>query len=273
MPPRKNDAASPYLLIDADVLAYRAASAVEKIVSFDGDNHFPLASLAEAEHAFFTQLSTLLDRLDTDDYALCFSDDHNGGFRRRLFPGYKANRDGKPRPVVLHALREKLMHGEYRDGDIYIKPGLEADDCIGILATYPHFQPRRRKVVVSVDKDMKSIPGFFFDMGKPDLGIREITREDADLWHMTQTLIGDAADGYPGCPKVGPMTARKLFDGIPRDCEHLWPVVVKAFEERGLTEDDALVQARLARILRAEDWNFNTREVKLWQPPHLARTR
>ena len=27
----------------------------------------------------------------------------------------------------------------------------------------------RQKVIVSVDKDMKSIPGFFYDMGKPDL--------------------------------------------------------------------------------------------------------
>ncbi len=104
---------------------------------------------------------------------------------------------------------------------------------------------------------MKGIPGFFYDMGKPDIGIQPVSREDADLWHMTQTLIGDAADGYPGCPKIGPMTAKKLFDGIPRDYEHLWPVVAGAFEKAGLGEAEAVTQARLARILRAEDWDFD----------------
>ena len=62
------------------------------------------------------------------------------------------------------------------------------------------------------------------------------------------------------------MTAKKLFDGIPRDTEHLWPVVTGAFEKAGLGEAEALTQARLARILRAEDWDFDNREVKLWTP-------
>ena len=163
--------------------------------------------------------------------------------------------------------------GDNPDAPVYIKPGLEADDCLGILATLPSFMRGRQKVIVSVDKDMKGIPGFFYDMGKPDLGIQPISREDADLWHMTQTLIGDAADGYPGCPKIGPMTAKKLFDGIPRDYGHLWPVVAGAFEKAGFGEAETVTQARLARILRAEDWDFNTKEVKLWTPPSTCKTR
>lgn len=266
---------APYLLIDADVLAYRAAAGAEKTICFEEDSCFPLCSLADAQAAFFGQLYAILDQLGTSDYALCFSDDRNGGFRRKLFPGYKANRDGKPRPVALKFLRDIFLQhpDDYPDGAIYIKPGLEADDCLGILATLPSFMRGRHKVIVSVDKDMKGIPGFFHDMGKPDLGIQPISREDADLWHMTQTLIGDAADGYPGCPKIGPMTAKKLFDGIPRDYGHLWPVVVSTFEKAGLGEAEALTQARLARILRAEDWDFNTKEVKLWTPPRPCKTR
>ena len=175
--------------------------------------------------------------------------------------------------MALKFLREGLMRGDNPDAPVYIKPGLEADDCLGILATLPSFMAGRQKVIVSVDKDMKGIPGFFYDMGKPDLGIQPISREDADLWHMTQTLIGDAADGYPGCPKIGPMTAKKLFDGIPRDYGHLWPVVVSAFEKVGFGEAEAVTQARLARILRAEDWDFNTKEVKLWTPLSTCKTR
>jgi hypothetical protein len=89
--------------------------------------------------------------------------------------------------VALKFLRDIfLQHPDsYPDGTVYIKPGLEADDCLGILATLPSFMRGRQKVIVSVDKDMKGIPGFFHDMGKPDLGIQPISREDADLWHMT----------------------------------------------------------------------------------------
>ena len=130
---------APYLLIDADVLAYRAAAGAEKIIRFEEDSCFPLCSLADAQVAFFGQLYAILDQLGTSDYALCFSDDHNGGFRRRLFPGYKANRDGKSRPVALKFLREGLMRGDNPDAPVYIKPGLEADDCLGILATLPSF--------------------------------------------------------------------------------------------------------------------------------------
>jgi DNA polymerase-1 len=43
--------------------------------------------------------------------------------------------------------------------------------------------------------------------------------------------------------------------------------VVAAFESKGLTEEDALVQARVARICRASDYDFKTKEVKLWNPP------
>lgn len=42
--------------------------------------------------------------------------------------------------------------------------------------------------------------------------------------------------------------------------------VVKIFESKGLTEEDALRQARVARILRASDYNKKKKEVILWNP-------
>ena len=35
-----------------------------------------------------------------------------------------------------------------------------------------------------------------------------------------------------------------------------------------MTEEDALTNARLARILTAEDYNFDTKEPILWTPPN-----
>ena len=45
-----------------------------------------------------------------------------------------------------------------------------------------------------------------------------------------------------------------------------WSTVVKAFEDKGLTEDDALLNARLARILTIDDYDTKDKEPILWTP-------
>ena len=89
----------------------------------------------------------------------------------------------------------------------------------------------------------------------------EITEEYADYFHLYQTLVGDTTDGYPGLKGIGDKRATALLEK-----EASWETVVKAYEKAGETEEDALVQARLARILRASDYNFETREPILWSP-------
>ena len=49
-----------------------------------------------------------------------------------------------------------------------------------------------------------------------------------------------------------------------------WSTVVKAFEDKGLTEDDALLNARLARILTIDDYDTTRQEPILWTPPVTA---
>ena len=87
----------------------------------------------------------------------------------------------------------------------------------------------------------------------------------ADWWWMLQTLTGDPTDGYPGLPGIGKKRGADML-GEPgeRPLEDLWDQVVRAYEAKDLTEDDALVQARCARILRNTD--FEEGEIKLWQP-------
>ena len=45
-----------------------------------------------------------------------------------------------------------------------------------------------------------------------------------------------------------------------------WTTVVKAFTDKGLTEDDALLNARLARILTIDDYDTKRQEPILWTP-------
>ena len=252
----------PFLLIDADVFVYQACAAVERVVCWEDDVCFPVASRAEALSTFDYKLSEVCSALDTNDYALCFSDGIQNNFRRKLYPGYKSNRKGKARPVALHFVREDLL----RKSEAFFYPGIEADDVLGILSTSQGFHPNRKKIIVSVDKDMKTIPGYFYDVNKPDEGVQYITEEAADWWFMRQTLTGDSTDGYGGCPKIGPVNAEKLLRGLT-NLKTMWGAVVAAYEKAGFSEDYALTMARLARILRQEDFDFKTREVKLWKQP------
>ena len=80
------------------------------------------------------------------------------------------------------------------------KPRLEGDDCLGLLATCPG----NECIVVSSDKDLKTIPGKLYRPEDDEL--LEISLEEADRFFLTQTLTGDVTDGY----KDVPVSVRKL---------------------------------------------------------------
>ena len=82
---------------------------------------------------------------------------------------------------------------------------------------------------------------------------------------MYQTLIGDTVDGYYGCKGIGDKTAKKILGNIGENSlTEMWKKVVETFIAKGFTEDDALLNARMARILHSEDYDFKKKEVKLW---------
>jgi DNA polymerase-1 len=92
---------------------------------------------------------------------------------------------------------------------------------------------------------------------------------------MKQTLTGDTTDNYPGCKGVGPKNADLILNPLHEaslECDPnihlttLWTAVYQTFESKGFTRQDAITQARLARILRHGDYSFKTNEVNLWTP-------
>jgi DNA polymerase-1 len=122
-----------------------------------------------------------------------------------------------------------------------IKPRLEADDVMGIVST----RAPGKFIIVSGDKDMQQIPGLLYYQG-------ELLRSPSSTrtsFTFIQTLTGDATDGYKGCPGIGPVKAKPSLTGL--EGRH-----VSAFKKAKLTEADALLQARLARILRNTEWDF-----------------
>ncbi len=249
------------LLIDADVLAYQAASACEEALEWEPGYwtwNVPWDAVVKAYEA---ELKNIIKTLKGDEVKLCLTDSL-GNFRSKILPTYKGNRSFIKKPVVLKAFKQWLID----EKGAYFKEGLEGDDCLGILSTRPNPNNEER-IIVSSDKDMKSIPGLFVRWGTQERDVLLISEDEANYNHMFQTLTGDITDGYKGLPGCGAVSAKKILGDKPgMSSQELWEAVVAAFKKAKLTEEDALVQARVARILRASDYNFKKKEVILWKP-------
>ena len=184
-----------------------------------------------------------------DDSILFFSDSVN--FRKAIDPDYKGHRNRK-KPCgykrVINALKETFP--------VVVLPQLEADDAMGIYATREPGQ----HVIVSPDKDMRQIPGDLYNLKDP---VETIDEEEARRWHLIQTLAGDQTDGYAGVPGIGIKRAVALFEKEG----YTWETVVNAFAAKDLDEDVALRNARFAKILHFENYDFDTKTVKHWLPP------
>ncbi len=246
---------SPYLLIDGDIYIYRACASSEKVINFDGDNCFLLGSLSEAKEIFVSEMSGFLEKFNTSQYIIALSDKDN--FRKSILPSYKANRKNKPKPMQYNFLRE-WVEQEYKT---MCRPGLEGDDVLGILATSPTIISNPNKIIISLDKDMKTLPAKYYDSFNDER--KRITEQEANYNHMLQTLIGDTADNYKGLPGVGKVGAEKI---INQDMSYIdmWQAVVEAYKSKGYTEKDALIQARVSRILRHCDYDYKYKKPILW---------
>jgi 5'-3' exonuclease len=251
------------LLIDGDVLVYQIGCAVERPVDW-GDGQWSLhADAHEATQRLDAEIKAWQTLLQADHAIVALSCKTEEGYRRALCPSYKSNRSGNRKPVVHQALRK---HMEVAYGAVAY-PRLEADDVLGILATGPHQDDR---IICSIDKDFQGVPCSWFNIRKPDGGVRQVSAEQAAWFHAMQTLMGDAVDGYQGIPGVGPKTAEKMLHGVaPAD---YWPTIVAAYQKAGLSEAVALLNARMARILRAPDYDAKTQQITLWTPPPTSPT-
>jgi Autographiviridae exonuclease len=201
--------------------------------------------------------------LQSDKIIMVLSDEKR--WRVDIMPEYKANRRNTRKPLTFGPMREYIRE-KY---NTYQRPLLEGDDVLGILATHPSLIPGK-KIIVSIDKDMKTLPCHLCNYSKdrmpePDPWVvRSISVEDAHMNHMLQTLTGDTTDGYKGCPGIGPVKALKILEECPR--QKWWEAVVACFKKAGLGEEVALQNARVARILQYTDYDFKKKEVILWQP-------
>lgn len=248
-------------LMDADIPAYKISSGGQNdfdwgtgVVSYTDD-------LSVVTGKIDNYLEGLVVRHKLDRMIICLSCPSADNFRLDILPSYKGNRVDAAKPLLLAALRLHLTSAY----EFLMWNRLEADDVLGIVNTSPVLFKGYKKLNISADKDLRTVPSWLLNPDK-DTKPKRIELWDSQQWHLMQTLMGDTTDGYKGCPKVGPKTAAEVLDGATSHADS-WRRVVEAYVKRGLTEDDALVQARCAFILQHQYYNTDTEEITLWLPP------
>jgi DNA polymerase I len=241
-------------LIDTEVYLYRAAAACEFEAEWAPDDWTYLCRHGDAQAAFQDSIGEIRDTLPDHQPVLVFSD--RVSFRYGVWPQYKANRKKYRKPAGYRTLVEWVSKAAAARGwQIARLPDIEGDDVLGVLY-------EEGDVIVSIDKDMLTIPGLHLRNGE----VMEVSRLQADLNFYAQVLVGDTSDNYPGCPGYGPVAAEKALAGCTAEVQ-MWEAVLKAFEKKGYGEPYAVTQARCARILRAGEYDLDSSTPLLWSPP------
>jgi 5'-3' exonuclease len=216
-------------------------------------------------------LNTVLEMIETGATHVGVATDHViESFRNGLWPGYKTGA-GVERALLaqFHPLEEALGAMGVA---VWPMVELEADDGLAAAARLAAADQGVQKVciwtpdkdlaqcvrgdrVVQVDRRGRKI--------RDARGVREKFGVEPDLIPDFLALVGDAADGYPGIPGIGPMTAARLLNrhGILED----FPAAVLGEESRGL----ALLFKDLA-TLRAGAPLFRDVDELRWRGPTAA---
>jgi len=228
------------VLIDGDILAYRAAFSTEQMGAKD------TREKVDALIDFILDKTALFPELP-EDYVVYLTG--KGNFRYEIAKShvYKGNRKGAEKPRHLQTARDH-MESKYK---AIISQGEEADDLIAIEAARLSYDT----CVASIDKDMLQIPCWHFNIVRGDY--TKVSPSEGIKFFYTQILTGDAADNIKGLHRVGPKKAAILLEQVESE-EDLWDCVVKAYDG---DEDRVIENARLLWLRRTEG--------EIWLPPRV----
>jgi hypothetical protein len=187
----------------------RKKDAVEWINSEEGYHIVPEIEAEPLEKVLFhvdRVMNYIIFRSGANGHRTYLTGDKS--FRKELSKEYKANRDPSHKPIHHKAISRYLIN--YWNAR-YAREGLEADDELGI-------HQNENTIIVSTDKDLDTIPGWHYNWVHDRKYY--VSHEMANRNFWTQMLVGDTADNVKGIPKVGPVTARKILEGI-HNSEHM----------------------------------------------------
>ena len=239
----------PTAMIDGDVIAYQTAFWVET-ENVTGIEKKLASIMRKWTPAGINSVTVALSCKRADNY------------RKDIWSKYKANRDAAYSPEFLPDVRE-CIRDTYKTKEV---ARLEADDILGIYTS------SNRAVSVTIDKDLKCIPGWHFNPDK-DKKLRYVTKKDAKRFFYIQWMTGDSTDGIPGLWRIGPKKAEQFLDSWDEkdwdknimdlylsDKHHVRSAEDMTREEAGIA------MGQCVRILTTDTYNLKTNKTKLWLP-------
>lgn len=145
--------------------------------------------------------------------------------RKQIYPLYKANRKKEPLRKYINALRYYLID----EGNVIYDDEFEADDLIADRAKELKALGHDY-IILSLDKDLKQIPGKHFDYYaikavNPETGEKMFVHykgltftSNFDSYEMIaiQMLMGDSTDNIIGLKGVGPKNAERILSGVTK---------------------------------------------------------
>lgn len=237
------------VLIDSDIIAYRVGFTTETL------------PVEIAEIRTDELIRRIVHETEAQDYKCFLSGTEN--FRYDIYPAYKGQRAGKPKPVHLEAIREHIVR--YHTGRV--SNGVEADDELAIELT----ARGEGAILASVDKDLLQVPGWHYNF------VKEKTSYITPLGGLRnlygQIIAGDGADNVPSYDgkirnEVPQFIARLQAPLFEMDNEwDMWNHCLDIFLEQASNEVEEISQ-RLAAQRNAHCLYLLRKENEHWQPPN-----
>lgn len=222
-------------LIDADILQYRCGFAADAQVKRDLKLQYPDASdedllgmmeemdyKAIALHNVKSVLEYVVDRFNPE-YRLYIQGEGNYRHDVATIQEYKGNRKESRRPKYYDDIKQYCID----HWNAIIVNHKETDDAIGIEQ---FDNPDKYTVIVSIDKDMDTIPGWHFNWVKDELYY--VTVKDANLFFFRQMLEGDRVDNIPGIKGIGVKKVDALMEACGRDVDKVREAVKDLYRKQ-----------------------------------------
>jgi 5'-3' exonuclease len=212
-------------------------------------------------------LTTVLQMLEQGATHIAVATDHVvESFRNDLWPGYKTGEGMEPALwKQFHPLEEAL---QAMGVTTWPMVELEADDALASAASLAARDPRVEKVSIwTPDKDLAQcvVADRVVQVDRKSGAIRDEQGVHAKFGVAPAfipdylALVGDAADGYPGIPKIGAKTAARLI------AKH-GPIEQFPATTLGDHHENALLFKRLA-TLRCDAELFDDVQELRWNGP------